>query len=219
MHHSESIILAKKPIGEADLLVTFFSREGGKIKGVARHAKRSKKRFGGILETGYVLNLHYTKSSRSELVSIDQASLVAPKTHMKADLPSTASLWIAMELGARFLQDAEANGEKYELLKRFLMTIHEKRLSRGILLFFLFRWLALSGFLPDLTSGEDHGLGYDLKDESVEVLKKISMGDIKCDIKDSTFEDLLKFIFHYNKLILGKPLKLEQYLPMLAELK
>jgi len=47
---SEALILRTYPFHEADLLVTLFTRSEGKIRGVAKAAKRSKRRFGGALE-------------------------------------------------------------------------------------------------------------------------------------------------------------------------
>ncbi len=47
---SEALILRTYPFHEADLLVTFFTRAEGKVRGVAKAAKRSKRRFGGALE-------------------------------------------------------------------------------------------------------------------------------------------------------------------------
>ena len=46
----EVIVLRTYPLREADLLVTLFTRAEGKVRGVARSAKKSKRRFGGALE-------------------------------------------------------------------------------------------------------------------------------------------------------------------------
>ena len=46
----EAIVLRAWPFQEADLLVSLFTREQGRVKGVARHALRSRRRFGGALE-------------------------------------------------------------------------------------------------------------------------------------------------------------------------
>ena len=46
----EAIVLRTWPFQEADLLVSLFTREHGRVKGVARHAMRSRRRFGGALE-------------------------------------------------------------------------------------------------------------------------------------------------------------------------
>ncbi|HXY04320.1 MAG TPA: recombination protein O N-terminal domain-containing protein, partial [Terriglobales bacterium] len=50
LKESEAIILRTYPLREADLLVTFLTRAEGKLRGVARSAKKSKRRFGGALE-------------------------------------------------------------------------------------------------------------------------------------------------------------------------
>src|ERR1019366_9193646 len=49
-HVGEAIVLRTWPFQEADLLVSLFTREQGRVKGVARHALRSRRRFGGALE-------------------------------------------------------------------------------------------------------------------------------------------------------------------------
>ncbi|MCL2761114.1 MAG: DNA repair protein RecO [Desulfuromonadales bacterium] len=46
----EAIIIGLMDYREADKLVTLFTKEHGKIRGVAKGAKRSQKRFGGALE-------------------------------------------------------------------------------------------------------------------------------------------------------------------------
>ncbi|MEE8184084.1 MAG: recombination protein O N-terminal domain-containing protein, partial [Acidobacteriota bacterium] len=43
---TESFVLWSIPLGETDRIVTLFSREGGKVRAVAKHARRSRKRFG-----------------------------------------------------------------------------------------------------------------------------------------------------------------------------
>lgn len=215
MHHSESIIISKMPLREADLLVTFFSRADGKLKGVARHAKKSQKRFGGTLESGYVVDLQYSNPSNSGLATILQASLITPKLYRPQGLEAAAATWSALEFASRFLPDAEENREKFELLKRFLTAVHEGRLSRPILVFFLLKWISLCGYLPDMDQYVK--LGYNLGPETIKTLRSVVSGDIACDIKDQVYEDLLRFVFHYSMVILGKPLKLESYLPVLME--
>ena len=46
LKESEAIVLRTYPLREADLLVTLFTRAEGKVRGVARSAKKSKRRFG-----------------------------------------------------------------------------------------------------------------------------------------------------------------------------
>ena len=51
LKESEAIVLRTYPLREADLLVTLFTRLEGKVRGVARSAKKSRRRFGGELRS------------------------------------------------------------------------------------------------------------------------------------------------------------------------
>jgi DNA repair protein RecO (recombination protein O) len=71
-HHGEAIVLRTWLFLEADLLVSIFTREQGKVKGVARHAMKSRRRFGGALEPATHVLAHYTERPRQDLVRLDQ---------------------------------------------------------------------------------------------------------------------------------------------------
>lgn len=217
MNHSEAIILNKRPLGEADLLITLFTRDAGKVKGVAKHAKRSKKRFAGVLETGYVIDLTFKTSPGRELVRIDDANLRAPLSHISKSIEETTALWLALELADRFLPAAEGSTQKYELLSRFVKALHEGRLTRPIFIYFLFKWIEYCGFLPEITE-ELVGVNYKFKTESVKILKKVMSGDLSCDINDAVLGDSLEFVFYYTAAILGKPLRLQEYLEVLMDI-
>src|SRR5487761_2516332 len=50
LHRSEAIVLRTWPLRESDLLVSLLTRDLGKVRGVAKAALKSRKRFGGALE-------------------------------------------------------------------------------------------------------------------------------------------------------------------------
>src|ERR1700683_1803928 len=47
---SEAVVLRTWPVQESDLIVSLFTRDYGRVKGVAKAALKSRKRFGGALE-------------------------------------------------------------------------------------------------------------------------------------------------------------------------
>ena len=59
LKQSEAVVLRSYPLREADLLVTFFTRNEGKIRGVAKAAMKSRKRFGGALEPLTCVRVYY----------------------------------------------------------------------------------------------------------------------------------------------------------------
>ena len=74
---SEALILRTYPFHEADLLVTFFTRAEGKIRGVAKAAKRSKRRFGGALEPLTHVIAHWEEKEKQELVRLDSCDIIS----------------------------------------------------------------------------------------------------------------------------------------------
>ena len=71
MAETDAIALRVTPYGEADLIVTLLAAEGGKVRGIARAARRSRKRFGAGLDPGNRGILSHHTQGRSELVTVD----------------------------------------------------------------------------------------------------------------------------------------------------
>src|SRR5450756_2684129 len=80
LKESEAIVLRSYPLRESDLLVTFFTRAEGKVKGVAKAAKKSRKRFGGALELVTCVRVFWEDREHQELARIDSVSY----THLRA---------------------------------------------------------------------------------------------------------------------------------------
>src|SRR2546430_12723132 len=76
LKESEAIVLRTYPMREADLLVTLFTRLEGKVRGVARSAKKSKRRFGGALESLTYVRAYYDDRERQELVRLESCGVL-----------------------------------------------------------------------------------------------------------------------------------------------
>src|SRR5437879_13898802 len=76
LKESEAIVLRTYPLREADLLVTLFTRAEGKVRGVARSAKKSKRRFGGALEPLTYVRAFYDVREGQELARLDSCQVV-----------------------------------------------------------------------------------------------------------------------------------------------
>jgi len=76
LHESEAIVLRTYPLREADLLVTLFTRAEGKVRGVARSAKKSRRRFGGALEPLTYVRAFYDVREGQELARLDACEVL-----------------------------------------------------------------------------------------------------------------------------------------------
>jgi DNA repair protein RecO (recombination protein O) len=72
---SDAIVLRTWPVQESDLIVSFFTRDYGKMKGVAKAALKSRKRFGGALEPTTLARAWFAERPRQELVRLDQLEI------------------------------------------------------------------------------------------------------------------------------------------------
>src|ERR1700755_3299502 len=67
----EAVVLRTWPIHEADQIVSLFTRDYGKVKGVAKSAAKSRRRFGGALEPMTSVRAHYSEKPTEELLLLD----------------------------------------------------------------------------------------------------------------------------------------------------
>lgn len=80
------------PIREADLIVSLFTREAGKVKGIARSAAKSRRRFGGALEPMTHVRAHYVTRPRQELVRLDSLEILHSPLAEPTDYARAAAL-------------------------------------------------------------------------------------------------------------------------------
>ena len=150
LKESEAIVLRTYPLREADLLVTLFTRSEGKVKGVARSAKRSKKRFGGALEPMTYVRAFYDDRERRELARLDACEVMESPLATEITYPRAAALAHLAELLDELLPDREANDAIFRLTFSVLSRLRGSEIWMPVTYFDL--WLTrLVGFLPDLS--------------------------------------------------------------------
>ncbi len=137
--------------GESDLIVTFFSKDKGRLTGIAKGAKRSKKRFVNKLELFSHLTISYTESQHRSLVFIAEAELHASFLNLRANihLYNTASVireFILVATGER-----EGDERIFTLLLWALNSLEEKRSHQPLLVVFLLLFFDYIGYRPNLT--------------------------------------------------------------------
>src|SRR6266851_5017487 len=89
---SESLILRTYPFQEADLVVSFVTRDQGKLRGVARRARRPKSTFGSGLERLSHANVSYFQWETRELVSLNSCELLHSQFTMASDYNKSVAL-------------------------------------------------------------------------------------------------------------------------------
>src|SRR6202047_3996087 len=115
LRESEAIVLRSYPLREADLLVTIFTRTEGKVHGVARSAKKSKRRFGGALEPLTYVRAFYEDRERQELARLGSWEVLESPLATEVGYPGAVALGHVAELLAELLPDRGVNDAAFRL--------------------------------------------------------------------------------------------------------
>lgn len=150
LKESEAIVLRTYPLREADLLVTLFTRVEGKVRGVARSAKKSKRRFGGALEPLTYVRAFYEDRERQELARLDSCEVLESPLATEVSYPRAVALAHVAELLDELLPDREANDAVFRLALSVLAGLRGTDLWMPVTYFEL--WMTrLMGYLPELS--------------------------------------------------------------------
>jgi DNA repair protein RecO (recombination protein O) len=146
-----AIMLRRLDFGDYDLIVTFFSLQRGKISMIAKAAKKSTKRFAGILELFSVLDLVGSTGRGKGLPILQEAALKHPFDKIRADIRKMAYASYWAELIYDWMEENERHTELYYLFKHVLSELDGSETSEEVLsILFQIRLLVLSGHRPNL---------------------------------------------------------------------
>jgi DNA repair protein RecO (recombination protein O) len=149
LKESEAIVLRTYPFRESDLLVTLFTRLEGKVRGVARAAKKSRRRFGGALEPLTHVKVTYEDKERQELARLDTCEVIESPLTSEVSYPRAVALGHVAELLDELSPDREANDAVFRLAISVVRQLRGDEIWLPVTYFEL--WMArLMGYLPDL---------------------------------------------------------------------
>ncbi len=149
VRQGEAIVLRTWPVHEADQIVSLFTREYGKIKGMAKSAARSRRRFGGALEPMTYVRAHYAEKPTQELVRLDSFEILHSPLAEPVDYARAAALAFFSEVLEQTLPDHDPHDAVFRLLLSVLDQTRVDHIWMPITYFAL--WTTrLLGWLPDL---------------------------------------------------------------------
>ncbi len=149
IHSSEAIVLRHLNYGEADRIVTFLTADRGRLKGFARGARKSRRRFGAALEPFARVRLQWS-AGRGEMVSLREADLVDLRSGLRTDLAAFALAGYGCELLEELLGDAQGHSGAFPLLEAFLAHLAAGGTALEARLLFELRLLQEAGYMPHL---------------------------------------------------------------------
>lgn len=146
LYRTEAIILKRSDFGEADRLLTFFTPHRGKLRAVAKGARKPSSRKAGHLELFSHTRLLLARGRNLDIVT--QAETVEPFLPLREDLLRTTYAYYAAELVDRFAGDEDEDRPLFDLLLALLGWLGQARDLALAARFFELRLLALAGYQP-----------------------------------------------------------------------
>jgi DNA repair protein RecO (recombination protein O) len=152
IRQDEAIILRTRDYRESDRLITFFSRSQGQLTGIAKGARRSKKRFVHTLEPFSHVLITYADRSSSGLVRIDASELKNGFIELRNEVARLGYASLCCEVVLEISPERQANPTLFTLLYQFLNELERREEPESSSFLFLLRMLSLSGYAPNLLS-------------------------------------------------------------------
>lgn len=147
-YQGPAFVLKKWDLGESDQLVSFLSLSRGKLKGVAKGAKRSKKRFGGLLSPFLLVDVDCFENPNRDLVRIEGCSLIQYYASIYGNLEKLLVGCCALELLERVLPERGSQQDWFLLLQRSLECLNQRAEPGPLLWVFFAKALHLLGLKP-----------------------------------------------------------------------
>jgi DNA repair protein RecO (recombination protein O) len=152
---SESFILRTYPFQEGDLVVSFLTKDQGKLRGIAKRARRFKSAFGAGLERLSQVRMAYFQRETRELVSLDSCELIRSQFDLVSDYGANLALDYFAEVTEQLLPAGESNEKFYRLLVTVIDCLREGSHpgaagNAPLALTYYSLWaVRLSGWLPE----------------------------------------------------------------------
>jgi DNA repair protein RecO (recombination protein O) len=145
---SEGVVLRTYPLGNSDKIVVVYTRSQGKLRGVAKGARRIKNRFAGRLEPFNWIEMVCFEKENRDLVSIDKIELLKSFSSKVTEYRCFLQLNYLAELLFETTPEREPNDSLFRLLLLVLSEMHNPLRSDLAQLYFQVWHMKISGLLP-----------------------------------------------------------------------
>jgi DNA repair protein RecO (recombination protein O) len=145
-----SLVIRTTQYSETSLIVSLYTLEEGKVRCIAKGARRSKSPLGGKLEPLNELEVVYLRG-RSELCTLNECSIIRSRMAIRQNLERLNAALLILFLIEQTQADRDPNADVFHLAVTCLDEMEKKSNPEMILLYFQTRLLEASGYAPDYT--------------------------------------------------------------------
>jgi DNA repair protein RecO (recombination protein O) len=157
---SLSIIMRVKDFGESDLLITFFTPTEGKIKGIAKGARRSRRRFVNCLDIFSLVNMEYSLKKKDSLYFINSGKLIDAFPGLRKDYSTLIKASYMIELTEMLFPWNLPDRGMFDTLRSSFEMLNNGGNTDVVTAFFELAAMALGGYSINLEKCSICGRAY-----------------------------------------------------------
>jgi len=149
-YKAKAIVLNTFKLGEADKIIILYSGSRGKIRAVAKGARKTKSKFGGTLEPFTVADMMFYEGKSLDI--IQQAEIIMSFKEIRADLEKLKYGSVLLELIDKVGQEREESYDSFSLLLAALQCLKDAAGNyRTLLTVFQLKLMVILGYRPHLS--------------------------------------------------------------------
>ena len=145
-HTSQAIIMRIKEFGESDLLVTFFTPHKGRLKGLAKGARRSRRRFVNCLDIFCLSVLEYGLNREGGLYFLHSGKLHDAYSGIRSDFTTLSKASYMIELTEILFPWGVADEKMFHLLKESFGSLDKGESIQKASIIFEIKAMTLGGY-------------------------------------------------------------------------
>jgi DNA repair protein RecO (recombination protein O) len=150
-HELRGVVLKRIDYQESDLIVAFFTRRWGHLRGLAKHGRKSRRRFGRSLTPTAEVDLEFTLKPGRDLVFLERSEAMRWFDRVLDDASRLGRAGAALEMVEGFYPPWVPDPAVYDLLIWFLEGLNQSDRPDELLLMFVIKLLGHAGFGPNLS--------------------------------------------------------------------
>jgi len=136
MESTAALLLRRTKFSDTSLIITWLTRDHGKIKTIAKGALRPKSPFAGTLDLFFETEIAFVRSSRSEIHTLRETALRNPFEGLRKEYARVELAAYFVELLELLTEPEHPVPELFDLLHRALAYLEGAVPERRVLLHF-----------------------------------------------------------------------------------
>ncbi|MCL4455872.1 MAG: DNA repair protein RecO [Nitrospirae bacterium] len=150
LKRTEGIVLNNSLFGEADLIVTYLTRDYGLLKVFAKSPRKIKSRFGSSLEPLTYSKISFMGKEDANLPRLTQSDIIKTFHALRDDLKRLLNVSEMLELSLKFMPEREPHFAVFKLLLGTLTKLESDCDNALYLLYYKIKFLEIAGYAPRL---------------------------------------------------------------------